>query len=170
VRLFAALWPPEYAVAGLQQAVDDLDLPPEARPVPPQRWHLTLCFYGNRADPDERAAFLATRLAGLSAPTLQLSGAGTFGQVLWVGVQPVSDADREVLAAIAAAAGATERFHPHVTVARWRRGRPRRAVSQRLAGFSGPVWTAAEVALVRSVPGAGGSTYSTLHRVPLVGW
>jgi small subunit ribosomal protein S15 len=134
VRLFSALWPPGHAVAGLDRALDELAMPPAARAVRPENWHLTLCFYG-QSDPAQHITQLNTGLAGLAAPTLRLAGAGTFGQVLWVGVQPVTDADRAALAAIAEAAGATDRFHPHLTVARWRRGRPGRAVVQLLQGF-----------------------------------
>jgi 2'-5' RNA ligase len=170
VRLFSALWPPREAVAGLEDAISALDLPPHARPVAPEQWHLTLCFYGNNADADERAAHLSTHLKGLRAPTLRLGGAGTFGQVLWVGVKPVSDHDEVALAAVASAAGVSETFHPHLTVARWRHGRPKRASVQRLAEYRSTPWTADEATLVRSVPGRGGSRYDTLHRVRLAAW
>jgi RNA 2',3'-cyclic 3'-phosphodiesterase len=168
MRLFSALWPPEPAVAHLAAALRRVELPAAVRRIPPEKWHLTLCFYGNDADPTERAAHLDEQVSRLRAPTVRLAGAGTFAGVLWVGLLPVTARDREALRALAAAAGsAGRRFQPHITVARWRLDQPAAAMVEQLAGYSGPAWTPAEAALVSSSPG---SAYTTVHSVPLISW
>lgn len=169
MRLFSALWPPEQAIADLERAFGTVELPNGVRRVPTAKWHLTLAFYGNDASQEERTEFLDQRLAGLRAPTLRLAGAGTFAGVLWVGAEPVTDEDREALHAVAAAAGADQRFRPHITVARWRSNRPRRGLTRSLAGYRGPAWTASEVSLVHSARGTGAG-YVGVHRVPLITW
>lgn len=166
MRLFSAVWLPAPAGAHAERAVRGLELPAGVRPVPADKWHLTLAFYGNDASLPQRAAHL-DRLAGLPAPALRLAGAGMFTGVLWIGVQPVAEADREALAALAGAAGAGTPYRPHLTVARWRRGTPDRRLAQRLAGYQGPVWVPTSVDLVRSDPGA---RYTTVHSVPLICW
>jgi 2'-5' RNA ligase len=165
--LFSAVWPSETALAHLATAVGRVELPAGARPVPPEKWHLTLAFYGNDASPQERAEHLDEQVAGLAAPELRLAGAGTFGGVLWVGVEGATPRDGAALDALAAAAGAGETFRPHVTVARWRQHRPRRRLAEQLAGYRGPAWTVSQVSLVRSGLGAG---YTTVHRVALASW
>jgi 2'-5' RNA ligase len=168
VRLFSALWPPESAVAHLAAALRRVELPPGVRRVPEHKWHVTLCFYGNDASLPERASHLDERLAGLPAPAVRLSGAGTFAGVLWIGVHPVAARDREALRALATASGsASRRFQPHVTVARWRLDQPAAAMVEQLAGYHGPPWTPADATLVSS---AAGVPYTTVHRVPLIAW
>jgi 2'-5' RNA ligase len=167
VRLFSALWPPEPAIAHLATALRSVVLPPGVRSTPIAKWHVTLAFYGNDADATERAGLLDERLAGTAAPTLRLVGAGTFPGVLWVGVEPVPPAGRGQLKALATAAGAGDRFHPHVTVARWRFDRSGTRLAAQLARYRGPTWTADAVTLVRSDLGA---DYTTVHSVPLIAW
>jgi len=167
VRLFSAVWPSEPALVHLARAVGRVQLPAGMRPVPPEKWHLTLAFYGNDASLPERAGYLDEQLAGLAAPTLRLAGAGTFAGVLWVGVRPVTPRDREALRALASATGAGRKFQPHVTVARWRLDRPGSWLAEQLAGYRGPAWTASRVTLVRSDLGAG---YTTVHGVALTTW
>jgi 2'-5' RNA ligase len=171
VRLFCAIWPPERVVAHLNKTFNSVALPPTLRPTPPRRWHITLCFYGNGGDPDERAAFLEQQLANLPAPRLRLAGSGTFPGVLWVGVRPVSAADREVMRRLATASGAGHRFQAHVSIARWRLDLPSPvpAMHEQLAAYRGPVWIPPEVSLVRSEQSHGGPTYTTVHTVTLAG-
>jgi RNA 2',3'-cyclic 3'-phosphodiesterase len=167
VRLFSAVWPSEPALAHLERAVGRLELPAGVRRVPTEKWHLTLAFYGNDASLPERAGYLDERLAGHTAPALRLAGAGTFAGVLWVGVQPVTAADREALRALALAVGAGRKFRPHVTVARWRLDRPGSWLAERLVSYRGPAWTASHVSLVRSELDA---RYTAVHNVPLIAW
>ena len=166
MRLFSAVWPSEQALTHLERAVRLVEVPAGVRRVPAQRWHLTLGFYGNDANAAERADFLDGQLAGVAAPTMRLAGSGTFPGVLWVGVQPITAADRQALRVLAGAAGAARTFRAHVTVARWRLDQPGPWLAAQLAGYRGPTWTARRVDLVRS----DGGEYTTVHSVPLIAW
>jgi 2'-5' RNA ligase len=164
MRLFTALWPPEAAVDHLATRLPGR-WPAGVRPTPASRWHLTLCFHGDAADPEECGERLEA-LAGSVAPTLRLAGSGSFPGVLWVGVRPRGAADARALTVLAAAAGADpDAFRAHVTIARWRRGVTPPAGA--LTGYRGPEWTPDEVALVASHAGAGGPRYQTLRRIRL---
>lgn len=178
MRLFAALYPPPEAVTHLAAAVAEAERTLLADPVsggvvrlvPAERWHLTVAFYGED-DPDRRAEKL-TRRAGkllVHAPSLRCAGAGTFGGVLWVGVRVADGRHGAALRALARAAGVDPRqFRPHITVARWSKGRPdRRALTAPFADYLGPWWRPAELLLMRSELGAGAPRYTVLHRVTL---
>jgi len=165
VRLFAAVEPPPEALTHLDAAVgavrDGI-----LRWADPAGWHLTLAFYGEVGD--EKLAELTQRLqraARRHAPTrARIAGAGRFGTaVLWAGV----DGDKVTLRALAGSVRAagrrtgvghedTQRFRPHVTLARARGTTDLRPYVQRLAGYEGPKWDADAVTLLRSHPGGPG--------------
>ncbi|GAA1272181.1 2'-5' RNA ligase family protein [Saccharothrix xinjiangensis] len=153
MSLFTALFPPEDVVAELHAALRPVRRAhPRLRWVDPRRWHVTVGFFGDiepsaSAEPAEQLA----GLEGVAAPVLRLRGSGHFRQVLWIGVEGAAPA-----ALGRAAAGVREDWRPHLTVAR---GAPLPHVD-----FTGREWTATEVALVLSRPGAG---YTVLDRVPL---
>lgn len=173
MRLFSALVPPAAAVDHLVTWLGErtAGLPPELRATlrwtPVQRWHVTFGFFGDDDDPVRRTRWLRRRASGRPAPTLRLAGGGTFPGVLWIGV---STDDERRFAQLARAAGAGRRdYHPHLTVARWRNGRPERdALTAAVAGYSGPWFTPDAVVLLRSEPGQGGPTYTMVERLPLV--
>ncbi|GGM38414.1 RNA 2',3'-cyclic phosphodiesterase [Longimycelium tulufanense] len=174
MRLFTALWPPEDAVRDLTARLRAALAQPPAglRWVPVEKWHLTLCFHGecDDAERDRRADRLRRRGPKVLGPTLRFTGSGVFRGVLWVGVEPREEADVAALRQLAKVAGTDPgRYRPHLTVARWSRGRPdTTAIRELLADYTGPWWVADEVLLVRSeLHGAQGSTYSRLERVPL---
>ncbi len=134
-----------------------------------ERWHLTLLFLG--AVPPDTVPALTDRVgqavAGTPPMTLRLAGAGRFGparrpQVLWAGLA----GDVGALTALAGRLATAARtlglpvedrpFRPHLTLGRWRPGRPADGtLADRLAGYEGPEWPVEEVALVRSTLGAG---------------
>jgi 2'-5' RNA ligase len=178
--VFTALWPPREAIDDLGAAIDRLraqpDLVSEAsvslrgfRFIPPERWHVTLCFHGETdfAEQDRLSARLDRRVPKLAAaPRLRLTGAGVFRGVLWVGVEPDQDDDVALRALVRAAGADPNGFHGHLTVARWARGSPDRAVLRALlADYAGPRWTADSVALVRSELEKGARKYRTVHTV-----
>ncbi|RRO16131.1 RNA 2',3'-cyclic phosphodiesterase [Saccharopolyspora rhizosphaerae] len=180
MRLFTALWPSEEAVAHLAGTIAALDPArvTEAtsglrkfRFAAAERWHLTLRFHGDDADPQRVADRLDRRAARVSgdAPRLRLSGSGTFRGVLWVGVEPATDGDRRALGGLVRAAdGDPGGFRAHLTVARWASGRAdRRSVAGLLTGYSGPWWTVGEIAVMRSDQGEGVPAYRAVHRVPV---
>jgi 2'-5' RNA ligase len=121
VRLFVAVRPPGTAVAHAAAAVDLVrPVAPRLRWVPPERWHLTLAFYGEVPDDevDRVVGRTARRLDGAVALSLALTGAGRFGgRAVWLGV--TGD-----VAPLRSLAGALDpggrRYRPHLTVARVR--------------------------------------------------
>lgn len=177
-RLFSAIELPEPALTDLAARLPEVRAQAESLAwASPDRWHITLGFYGDHDDPDQRTAWLHRRLAGLPAPRIRLASAGRFGGVLWIGVEPADPSAEQAMRTVAVAAGDEERdsleFRPHVTVARWRRGRSRGPLAEQaaaaLAGYVGPWWTPPEVVLFRSALGAGGPRYAVVERVALRG-
>jgi RNA 2',3'-cyclic 3'-phosphodiesterase len=166
MRLFTALWPPPEAVAALAADVGPGPAPPGWRATDPGTWHVTLAFHGE-ADPGVQARGLERAAHLAAAPRLRLAGAGTFPGVAWAGVEAAPGGD--LLALVLAAGGDPSRFVGHVTVLRARR-RPAPDAGQGSPSWSahrGPWWRAAEVLLVASEPGRGGSRYRVVHRVRL---
>ncbi|MDT0378430.1 RNA 2',3'-cyclic phosphodiesterase [Streptomyces sp. DSM 42041] len=193
MRLFAALLPPDPAVAALAGAVAPLHGLPGAdrlRWTHREGWHFTLAFYGEvdaaHTLPDlrERLARAARRSSPLQ---LRLSGAGRFGdRALWVG----ADGDRRALERLAQAAQAAGRrsgvqseagrpFRAHLTLAR-SRGRARgpsdgaatdlRPYVEALGGFESDPWTAPELTLVHSRLPASGVPGEQPHYAPIAAW
>ncbi len=161
--------PPEAALAHLAAVVAPLREAPGAPAwTAVERWHLTLLFLG--AVPPATLEPLTERVAGAVAAaqpmTLQLIGGGRFGslrrpQVLWAGVAGDVDALTALAGRLARAARSLELpvddrpFRPHLTLGRWRPGRPADAtLADRIADYRGPQWSVGEVALVRSMLGA----------------
>jgi 2'-5' RNA ligase len=152
-------------VAELDRALEPIRAAPGApRWTPPSRWHLTLLFLG--AVPAGLLTPLTTAVtpavAGTPPISLQLAGAGRFGSrrrptVCWAGLT----GDVAELTALAARLAGAARavglpvedrpFRAHLTVGRWRPGRPADGdLPERLAGHRGPVWPVREVVLWRS--------------------
>ncbi|WP_275584916.1 2'-5' RNA ligase family protein [Saccharothrix algeriensis] len=148
--MFTGVFPPEPVVAELAEALRPLRAArPDLKWSAPRRWHVTLRFHGDHAEP----AGLPAGLRGLPAPVVRLAGSGAFPGVLWVGVVGP-------LRPLAVAAGAGADWRPHLTVARSRR----RDVRWPPVEFTGREWTVDEVVLVSSGPTTG---YEVLDRVPL---
>ena len=159
VRLFAAVWPDQAAREALAAQLDDIR--EDATGVhwqPPHRWHITLAFLGP-GDPDVAAARISAagrRHASPLAGPLRLSGSGTFGPIVWVGVEHgpwlAELADRLQRAMRTP----DRRFRAHVTVGRVRghAALPNaRATAALMSGHSGPTWTPSEMTLVASTTG-----------------
>ncbi|TYP86143.1 2'-5' RNA ligase [Blastococcus xanthinilyticus] len=116
-------------------------------------------------------------VAGAPAMSLRLAGGGRFGparrpQVAWAGVEGdvaalAELADRLAGAARALGLAVEERpFRAHLTLGRWRPGRPADGtLPDRLAGYRGPGWPVREVRLVESRLGAG-ARHETLAAWP----
>ena len=112
--------------------------------------------------------------------TLRLAGGGRFGsvrrpQVAWAGldgdVRPLVDLARRLAAVAASLRLAVEErpFRPHLTLGRWRPGRPADgALVDRLAGYEGPAWPVDEVRLLDSHLGPA-PTYETVAVWPVEG-
>lgn len=164
MRLFVALDVPDPAVRHLERAVAEVrERHREPRWVPCERWHVTLAFLGEVAEPQpdallERLERAARRHEGLS---LSFAGAGRFGnRVLWAGMRGDTAPLGRLAASVAAAARKAgvpvdDRPHrPHVTLARGRTtSLDLRPVVANLAGYEGPLWRAESFSLVRSLLG-----------------
>jgi 2'-5' RNA ligase len=110
--------------------------------------------------------------------TLRLAGGGRFGsrrrpQVAWAGldgdVAPLVDlAGRLAEAARSLRLPVEDRpFRPHLTLGRWRPGRPADGdLPERLADYRGPEWPVTEVRLLESRLGPN-PTYETLASWPV---
>jgi RNA 2',3'-cyclic 3'-phosphodiesterase len=170
VRLFVAITPPATALAEIDAAVAPLRATrPELTWSSPQSWHVTLAFLGEVDDAVvPRLAVRLERAAG-KYPRLELStaGAGAFptaprARVLWTGVRGDPVILRDMSASVAAGArhaGAPppderRRFRPHITLARSRQPADFRPLVTALADYSGPVWTADRIHLIRSYLGS----------------
>ena len=156
------------------------DLPGAPRWGAADRWHLTLLFLGDV--PADRLPALVDRAAaavdGTPAMTLRLAGGGRFGslrrpQVAWAGldgdVVPLVDLAVRLTAVARSLRLAVEErpFRPHLTLGRWRPGRPADgAVVERLADYRGPAWPVTEVRLLDSHLGAQPS-YDTVAAWPV---
>ncbi len=118
------------------------------------------------AVPDARVSQLvsaaAPAVAAAPAMQLRLTGGGRFGsrrrpQVAWTALEGDVAPLVELAARLAAVARAQrleveERpFRPHLTLGRWRPGRPADGdLMDRLADYSGPVWPVLQVRLIES--------------------
>lgn len=185
MRLFVAATPPESALAELEEAVAPLRAAaPELRWTDRSAWHLTLAFLGEVAEHVLPA--LETRLerAAHRHPRQQLAiaGGGAFpsvrkAQVLWAGFS----ADDEALASLAAsvAAGARRagaapsddrrKYRPHLTLARCRAPADVSELTGALERFTGRVWTADSIHLIRSHLSAGPPRYEDVASFALQG-
>ncbi len=151
MRLFVALRPPAEVLAHADAALAPVRAAhPDLRWVPPERWHLTLAFYGEVPDEkvDGTVAMVERRLRDVRPCALSFAGAGQFSRrALWLGVSGEVD----VLRATARAVTFERRpYRPHLTVARLRGGVDAAGAVESLTTYAGPVWTAGTVHLVRS--------------------
>jgi RNA 2',3'-cyclic 3'-phosphodiesterase len=183
MRLFVALLPPPAALAELEAVVAPLRPGwPGLRWAPVERWHVTLAFLGEVAEPalgqlDERLGRAARRHEGVP---MRIGRGGAFpaprrGQVL---VAHVVAGEPERLGALAAsvAAGARRagapppdegrRYRPHLTLARSRKPADLRSLVEKLSGFSGRRWQPDQIELVCSEAGPK-PRYRTIGSWPL---
>ena len=172
-RYFVALTVPPEVTDAIAAAVEPLHRHTAADLAwtSQENWHLTLCFCGE-CDGETVAALeaeLDRELPGRPAPEPATEPRlGQFGRrVLWVGVSggdPLTDLAGAVRrAASRAGAAADDRpFHPHLTLARARRG----SRVPDVTGVAVPThrWVASAVVLRRSHRGAGGAVHHTVRR------
>ncbi|MGW6707458.1 RNA 2',3'-cyclic phosphodiesterase [Streptomyces sp. NPDC054956] len=160
MRLFAAVMPPEAAVAELARAVDAIR-DGRMRWTAQAGWHFTLAFMGEVHD--EVLPELHTRLARAAARSssfpLRIHGSGHFGhRSLWAGAAGDLDSLRMLAERADAAARRSgvpmdqhHRYTPHLTLGRLRdEADDVRPYCERLASFEGTAWHVGELCLVRS--------------------
>jgi 2'-5' RNA ligase len=153
--LFSALVPPDDVVEAVAETLGD---PGDGlRWEPPERWHVTLAYYGPD-DLDTRAAWLAERLAGRPAVDVRLEKAATFPGVLWL---TVAGSELTPLALAAGAGEEARPYVPHLTLARFPREEPGFAGrwARVLSEFRSRRWTATRVVLMTSEREPAGRCY-----------
>ena len=175
-RLFVALQPPAELAQELHaRARPVLEGLPGLRLYPPRDLHLTLLFLGPypAGDLQRLQADLKEQFHGLSEARLSIEGTGAFPdrrrpRVLWAGIREQRGSPLVLLhrrAALAAGVASPRHFHPHLTLARLRPGRPLPAAFDGLE-LRLP-WDAREVVLFESRPERPGERYRPLLRLPL---
>ena len=120
----------------------------------------------------------APAVAAAPPMTLRLAGGGRFGssrrpQVAWAGLEgdvaALVDLARRLAAVARSLRLAVEDrpFRPHLTIGRWRPGRPADGtLVDGLAGYRGPAWAVTEVRLLDSHLGAD-PRYETVAAYPV---
>jgi 2'-5' RNA ligase len=168
VRLFVAVRPPAKALGHAAAAVAVVRASHDGpRWIPPERWHLTLAFYGEvpDADVDKVVGRLDRRLRDGADLQLALTGAGAFSRrAVWLGVTGDLAPLRALARVVARDRGRP--YRPHLTVARLRGDTDPTAAVVALSAYAGPGWTAGAVHLVRSRLGPT-PTYDDIASWPL---
>lgn len=184
MRMFVAVTPPDEAALDLADYLEPRqEAGSELRWTDPPQWHLTLAFMPSvpervLEDLGERVARAAQRRPVLG---LRLAGAGAFpnayaARVLWAGVEHEGDGLAHLahgIRAVCAKAGAAPQggpFHPHITLARFKRPAEATRWIRALEPYAGPAWIAREVTLVSSHLGEGRGRrprYEEVARFPL---
>lgn len=182
VRTFAAVpVPPETAKALAEvRARWGRDLP-MVRWVAPVNYHITLQFFGDVERPvlAQLRSSLGGSLAGAAAFTVELAGLGAFPspaapRVLWAACRQGEEELAALARRVATAAAAVglppqeRRFHPHVTLARFRRPQP--GAWTRLASAARQVWGSWPVTAVNLYASRltlQGPIYEVIDRWPL---
>jgi 2'-5' RNA ligase len=183
-RSFVAVFPPESVLAALAELRRKLDLSlPGVRWIAPENLHFTLRFFGDltREERTRAAEVLDAVVPARRVFPVELAGIGVFPhwrrpRVLWVGASEGSEALVDLSRALeqgfreAGLGRADKPFVPHLTVGRWREGAPAppEDAPTRWSSIGGVgAFPVVEVALIQSVLGPKGSTYSPLHRAEL---
>lgn len=144
-----------------------------------EKLHITLKFLGEiAADGVEVLSSAVSRAAQTTRPfTLSLEGAGAFPphgspRILWLGINDSSGtlavlhSRLEEECATAGFVREERAFHPHLTLARIRapQGARKLASVHRAAGFAAIEFAVADLVIMRSELGAGGSRYTEISR------
>ena len=185
MRLFVSLEPSPSAVEDLDDFLDvRRDAGDGLRWSSPDQWHVTLAFMGSAPDRvvEDVVSGVADAADRAAPVTLAFEGGGCFpdvtrARVLFAGVTdgaalaPLARAVRSA-SSVAGAAPEGGAFHPHVTLARFRRPADATRWVRVLDTYAGPPWTATEVAVVAShLPRERGPRprHEVLARLPLGG-
>ena len=180
MRVFLAIDLPEQVVETLSTIQSFL---PVGRPIDIDNFHLTLAFLGEQQE--ELIEEIHQTLQRLSAHQfkLELTGLDTFGgnepKILYAGVtknETLSGLHKKIRGALHSSGLqlSRERFHPHVTLARFKRGLPYNEV-ERLRNFllqhvnlKLDAFTVDHFSLYRSTLHKDGAIHEELSRYPLI--
>jgi 2'-5' RNA ligase len=176
-RAFLAVVPPPDVLDSID-GLFDRTMRSKFRWTQREQWHVTVQYFGKVGDSDGLAGVVASAVARIPGPAVQIGGAGAFptakrAAVLWLGVVDPAPL-KAVHAAVIAAAGAylhsrdVISYVPHLTLARLDPVKRITDVVEALeGGVFGPVWTVDELVLMESESHRGGATYRTIARIPM---
>ena len=189
MRLFAAIELPEATLTVLHAFTAKLrNKSAGATWVKPGNLHLTLRFYGEVSEKNATALSncLTEHLAPLEAPELLARGVGAFPSIrkpsiLWVGIETLSgdlsglQCATEQAALDTGLAPETRPFHPHLTLARLRKGADaslyanllRPYLEPGLAPEFGPAFRADKITLFSSLLTQRGTIYTIVREITL---
>jgi 2'-5' RNA ligase len=174
VRTFVAVFPPPRVREALFRAACDLPASKDFRLIRPEKLHLTLKFLGAMSEDELGRVPQALRplREGREPFEVSTSGFGAFpsqkrARILWAGIGEGAEPLRALAQSVAdllepAGIGQEERpYVPHLTLGRARG----RQAKLDVASVSPPAlrFIVSGVELVKSVPVAGGVTYSVLE-------
>ena len=179
IRAFVGIPLPEAVADALGAAQAGM---PAGREVPSDNFHITLAFLGDQPEPVVEEAHHALDAVRAPSFSLRVEGLGMFGgarpRVLFAEVAPdpgLSRLHRKVLRAVhdAGIELARQRFHPHVTLARFGDGlrgedaaEMQAFVARRIGLRAGP-FSVDHFVLYRSHLGRAGAAYEALAEYPL---
>lgn len=170
MRLFIGIAPDRAATQALAHTAQALRAAVRGRYVRPEMYHMTLAFLGQVDEGDVPRVRAAMRAAAATAApfALRLGALGTFGDVLWRGVEDSRALLRLATAVRAALDGEGipydgRAFRPHFTLARRARGQ---AADMALPGAAFDVDT---ILLYESVQAQGRAAYAPCLAAPLAG-
>ena len=182
VRVFCAIeLPPEVRLSAAKHIATLREGAPHVRASwdRAEKLHITLKFLGEieQGRIEALSGAAARAVEGVQGFDLCIEGAGAFPprglpRVLWLGVTDPSGGLARLWHRLedecAAEGFAREKrpFHPHLTIARLRapEGARRLAEMHKQAGFKAASFTTAELTVVKSELGKGGSRYSTISQ------
>ncbi|MCK0103823.1 RNA 2',3'-cyclic phosphodiesterase [Pseudohalocynthiibacter aestuariivivens] len=180
MRVFLAIDLPEQVVDTLSTIQSFL---PVGRPVDALNFHLTLAFLGEQHDELVEEIHHSLQLLSARPFELELAGLDIFGsnepKILYAGVtknEALASLHKKIRGALHASGLqlSRERFHPHVTLARFKRGishkeleRLRSYVFEHL-NFKLDAFTVSHFSLYRSTLHRDGAIHEKLSRYPLI--
>lgn len=183
MRVFIGIRPEREALTRLEEEASPLRRDfPQFKWVDPGNRHLTLRFLGemSTADAEKLCSRLKSSLPASTAIPLEIDGLGGFPdpsspRVIWAGIRnsPALTNLFNHLEEILESLGIpreTRRFHPHITLARIRRGQPApRRITERLRSASGQIaaFRVKAVTVFKSVLLPEGPRYSILEEISL---
>lgn len=178
LRLFVAIYPPTDLAAAALEAIAPLDVPPH-RPTPAAQIHLTLQFIGDTPAKNLEDVLESVRrsASGIQAFTLSPQRYITLPPRAARLVALETDAPPQILElhrrlalrlARAPRQDPTDRFLPHLTLARFQRGSPQGKPPRQLESPADlPAFTVQHVQVMRSILRPEGAEHREVERVEL---
>ena len=180
MRCFLAIDLPDDAIDALERIQLEL---PFGRLSDPETFHLTLAFLGELSDDEAEAAHEAVSELPPNPVPVRINGLGLFGgntpSVLYANVDPdpaLLALEKTIRSRLHGAGVQLERrrYHPHITLSRFKPHMPPESVAQlgtfvsAHAGFSLPEFLAGEFAFYRSILGGPVPIHEPLARYSLI--